>query len=150
VQCELLHAFPFHECCNLVYYRYAHAASCLLAKKLFARVNLSVVKSVVASTSFRVTVPNISCQLYAVCTTKNVLFIIYILLSIGRCLFFQKLRRGGFDETFQRFFGLPRLRTPCGRLSLAIFARRLSSILPTWASHSLLQTSVHSILLNST
>jgi hypothetical protein len=28
--------------------------------------------------------------------------------------------------SFQRFFGLPRLRTPCGRLSLAIFARRLS------------------------
>ena len=45
--------------------------------------------------------------------------------------------------SFQSFFGLPPLRTPCGRLSLAIFARRLSSILPTWASHSLLRTSVH-------
>jgi hypothetical protein len=28
--------------------------------------------------------------------------------------------------SFHRFFGLPRLRSPCGRLSLAIFARRLS------------------------
>ena len=48
--------------------------------------------------------------------------------------------------SFQRFFGLPRLRTPCGRLSLAIFARRLSSILSTWASHSLLQSFVHLIM----
>jgi len=48
--------------------------------------------------------------------------------------------------SFQRFFGLPRLRTPCGRLSLAIFARRLSSILSTWASHSRLRTSVHLIM----
>ena len=45
--------------------------------------------------------------------------------------------------SFQRFFGLPRLRTPCGRLSLAIFVRRLSSILSTWASHSLLRSFVH-------
>ena len=45
--------------------------------------------------------------------------------------------------SFHRFFGLPRLRTPCGRLTLAIFARRLSSTLPTWASHSLLRASVH-------
>jgi hypothetical protein len=28
--------------------------------------------------------------------------------------------------SFHRFFGLPRLRTSCGRLSLAMFARRLS------------------------
>jgi len=46
-------------------------------------------------------------------------------------------------HSFHRFFGLPRLRTPCGRLSLAIFARRLSSILPTWTSHSLLRSSIH-------
>jgi hypothetical protein len=45
--------------------------------------------------------------------------------------------------SFPLFFGLPLLRTPCGRLSLAIFARRLSSILTTWASHSLLRASVH-------
>jgi hypothetical protein len=36
--------------------------------------------------------------------------------------------------SFQRFFGLPRLRTPRGRLSLTIFARQLSSILSTWVS----------------
>jgi hypothetical protein len=52
---------------------------------------------------------------------------------------------------FQRFFGLPRLRSPCGRLSPAIFARRLCSILPTWASHSLLRTSgPFNYVLNST
>jgi hypothetical protein len=45
-------------------------------------------------------------------------------------------------HSFYLFFGLPRLRTPCGRLPLAIFARRLSFILPTWASHSL-RASVH-------
>jgi hypothetical protein len=45
--------------------------------------------------------------------------------------------------SFHRFFGLPRLRSPCGRSSLAIFARRLSSILFTWASHPLLLTLAH-------
>ena len=48
--------------------------------------------------------------------------------------------------SFQRFFGLPKLRIPCGRLSLAIFVRRLSSILSTWASHSLLRMLVHWII----
>jgi hypothetical protein len=45
--------------------------------------------------------------------------------------------------SFYLFFGLPRLLSPCGLLSLAIFDRRSSFILPTWASHSLLRASVH-------
>jgi hypothetical protein len=55
---------------------------------------------------------------------ENMFFLIFF---IGYRLFFQNL--GGeavWRLSFQRFFGLPRLRTPCGRLSLAIFARRLS------------------------
>jgi hypothetical protein len=69
---------------------------------------------------------------------KNFFFLIF---SIGWRLFFQSLERGSYVETFfQRFFGLPQLPTPRGRLSIAIFARRLSSILSTWASHSLLRT----------
>jgi hypothetical protein len=100
---------------------------------------------------------HIEAQVQLIVRDKQVIIIIILLLllSIGERLFFQKLRRGGglalMRLSFQRFFGLPRLPTPCGRLPIAIFARQLSSILPTWASHSLLRTwGPFNYVLNST
>jgi hypothetical protein len=52
------------------------------------------------------------------CTNRRTLFPAFFFFSIGFRLFFQRLGGGGglMRLPFHRFFGLPRLRTPCGRL----------------------------------